>query len=189
MGPGKRLCRRRRRRLCSTGRRCPPPANCRLLPRAPFPLPLQGTARCLRTALAALIGGDGSSGAGGEHSSLLGYAAAARAAIGATVSTAFHEKSYWTAAALLDVSALWAVFRRHKTVAAEAAAAASLRQAAADPGNEATHLVQPAAAAHDLPLLRCAAVHAKASYGAPAASGHVSSAAGYAALLTIHQAT
>ena len=166
----------------------PPPAfKLPLLP-PPLRLCLQGTARCLRTALAALFGGDGGSRSGGEQSSLLGYAPAARAAVGATVSAAFHGKSYWTAAALLDVSALWAVFRRHKAVAAEAAAAASLRRAAADPGNVATHLVPPSAT-HDLPLLRCAAVHAKAAYGAPAASGHVSSAAGYAALLTIHQAT
>lgn len=116
------------------------------------------------------------------------YARAAFEGFYATLTTAFHEKSYLTAAALLDVAALWAVLRRHKHAHAEAAAAATLRHAAADPANPATTTVlQPSG--EELALLQCASAHAKAAYGAPAASGDVSSALGYLSLVTIGQAT
>lgn len=104
------------------------------------------------------------------------------------MTTAFHEKSYWTAAALLDVGALWAVWRQHKHAHAEAAAAASVQRAAADPSNPATTIVQRTSG-RELALVQCAAVHSKAAYGAPAANGAVSSAASYLSLVTLGQAT
>lgn len=118
---------------------------------------------------------------------VLSYASAALAALKATVRTAFHEKSYWTAAALLDVAALCTVWRHHQRAHADAAAAASLRRAVADPGDPTTASVAPGGA--ELALLQAAAVHGKAAYGAPAAAGDVSSALSYLSLITVGQAT
>jgi hypothetical protein len=141
---------------------------------------LQGVARCLRTGLALALGD--------ASQSVVAYAPAAAAGVLNTYAAVFHNKSSWTWLAFLDVGAIWAVARRHKREHAEAAAAASLRRAAADPANTATsRCSQPGP--EELALLRCAAVHAKAAYGAPAASGHVSSAAGFLKVVTVHQAT
>lgn len=154
---------------------------------------VQGASRCLRTALGLLTGhneDDGSLPHGQQHPlHFLTYASTAAARLAATAATAFHEKSYWTATAMLDLSALWAVWRRHKEEHAEAAAAASVRRAAADPANTATHMVPQPARQTDLPLLRRAAAHSNAAYGAHAAKGEVSSALGYLQLITIGQAT
>lgn len=95
--------------------------------------------------------------------------------------------SYWTAAALLDLSALWSVWRRHKAAHAEVAAAASVRRAAEDPANPSAHVQPPAL--EDVPLLLLAAAHSKAAYGAAAAAGLVSSAASYAYLVTLGNMT
>ncbi|KAL4425931.1 hypothetical protein ABPG75_009947 [Micractinium tetrahymenae] len=173
----------------------------------------KGAARCLRSALSLLAGESNASGSddaaccsprstlqGAQHPHLpsphhhqhsifdvLSYASAALAALSATVCTAFHEKSYWTAAAMLDIAALFTVWRHHKRAHADAAAAASLRRAAADPGNPSTASVAPDGA--ELALLQAAAAHGKAAYGAPAAAGDVSSALGYLSLVTLGQAT
>ena len=104
-----------------------------------------------------------------------------------TAAVAFHDRSYLTATALLDVTALWAVWRTHKEAHAEAVAAAAVRRAAEDPANR--HAQRAALAAQELPLLQCAAAHSKAAYGAPAAAGLVSSASGYLQLITVGQVT
>ena len=166
--------------------------------------PLQGAARCLRSALGLLVGESGcdgggcscNDGSGGaqhppqQHSVLdvLGYAHTAWVGFSDTCRTAFHGKSPLTAAALLDLTAVLCVWRRHKAAHAEAAAAAAVRRAAADPADAATVEV-PAPRRADLALLQSAAAHAKAAYGAPAASGDVSSAWGYLSLITVGQAT
>lgn len=118
---------------------------------------------------------------------VLSYGPAALAGFRETVRTAFHEKSCWTAAALLDVAALFSVWRHHQRAHADAATAARLRRAAADPSNPTTASVAPAGA--ELALLQAAAAHGKAAYGAPAAAGDVSSALGYLSLVTVGQAT
>lgn len=145
-------------------------------------LPPQGASRCLRSLLGTDGSGDGED-ASQEHVHFLAYAHLALAGFASTVTTAFHEHSYWTAAALLDLSALWSVWRRHKAAHAEAAAAASVRRAAEDPGNEAAHVQLPSQ--EDMPLLLLAAAHAKAAYGAAALNGCISSAASFAYLVTL----
>ena len=124
-----------------------------------------------------------------HRTSVLGYGHTAFAAFLNTAATAFHERSVWTAAALLDLPALLAVWRQHQDLYAEAAAAAALRSAAADPANPATHAVPPPAFAEELPLLQVGAAHAKAAYGHAAAAGLVSSASGYLQLITVGQIT
>ena len=126
---------------------------------------------CLRTAL------QGSAAAAAappaEHSMLLSYAAAAISAVAATVATAFHAKSYRTAWALLDVGAVRAVLRRHRRQ--QDAAEAAVRSMLHPPLAHAATADELAS----LPVLHCAAIHAKAAYGAPAATGYLKSAAGY----------
>ena len=94
--------------------------------------------------------------------------------------------SYWTAAALLDLSALWSVWRRHKAAHAEVVAAGSVRRAAQDPANPSAHMQPPAL--EDMPLLLLAGAHSKAAYGAAAAT-ICSSAASYAYLVTLGNMT
>ena len=177
-----------------------PAAGCRPPPPPPTPYPPlppftpQGASRCLRSALGLPTSSTHDDGGSHDqqqeqHTSFLAYGHHALAAFLHTAATAFHERSYWTATALLDVPALWAVWRSHRTQHAEAAAAAAVRRAAADPANTATHTVEEPSRELDLALLRCAAAHATAAYGAPAACGSVSSALGYLALVTVHQAT
>lgn len=143
-----------------------------------LPQPLcQGASRCLRS----LLGAEDE--CHEEHVHFLAYAHIALAGFLSTVTTAFHEHSYWTAAALLDLGALWSVWQRHKAAHAEAAAAASVRRAAEDPGNAAAHVQPPSR--EDMPLLLLAAAHAKAAYGAAALAGMISSAASFAYLVTL----
>lgn len=171
----------------------PAAAATNLLPPHSHPCLPQGASRCLRSALglptSASSEGVSTQQQQEQHTSVLAYSEHALAAILATVALAFHAKSYWTATALLDVPALWAVWRSHRTQHAEAAAAAAVRRAAADPANTATHTVAEPAREVDMRLLRCAAAHATAAYGQHAASGSVSSALGYLSLITIQQAT
>jgi hypothetical protein len=127
-------------------------------------------------------------GSDAAEQSFLSYVPSAVAGVSNTYRAVFHNKSSWLWLAFLDVSALWAVARQHRQEHAEAAAAASVRRAAGDPSNTSTsRCPQPSAA--DLQVLRGAAVHSKAAYGVPAASGHVSSAVGFLKVVTLHQAT
>lgn len=139
---------------------------------------MQGASRCLRSLL-----GAGEEEGQEEHAvHFLAYAHIALAGFLSTVTTAFHEHSYWTAAAMLDLSALWTVWRQHKAAHAEAAAAASVRRAAEDPGNAAAHVQLPSQ--EDMPLLLLASAHAKAAYGAAALTS-IKSAASFAYLVTL----